>query len=73
MLERVGDFAQFLDQPFDEDSAYAALRLRKRSAGGLAIATGSEAWKNEPGALWHLRREDEGPQQVKKGLGKLSP
>ena len=26
VLDRVGDFAQFLDQPFDEDNAYAALR-----------------------------------------------
>ncbi len=26
VLERVGDFGEFLDQPFDEDNAYAALR-----------------------------------------------
>ena len=26
MLKRVGNFAEFLDAPFDEDTAYAALR-----------------------------------------------
>ena len=26
VLERVGDFAQFLGEPFDEDAAYAPLR-----------------------------------------------
>ena len=26
VLDRVGDFARFLDQPIDEDTAYAALR-----------------------------------------------
>jgi len=40
LLERTGDFALFLDAPFDEEAAYGALRRAERTGRPL----GSEAW-----------------------------
>lgn len=47
-LERVGDFAAFLGEEFDEALSYAALRRERRSAGGLLRVAAAEG----EGGLW---------------------
>ncbi len=43
VLERVGDFARFLDEPTDEDAAYAALRRAET----IGRPIGDPAWLQE--------------------------
>ena len=68
VLERTGNFARFLAEPFDEAETYAALRRAET----IGRPVGGEAWlktlEDRTGRM--LRPAKRGP---KKGIGKLSP
>jgi len=59
-LDRVGDFAAFLGEPFDEPQAYAALR----KAEGVGRPVGSDRWlaQMEAGTGLALRPRKRGPK-----------
>jgi len=71
VLDRVGDFARFLAEPFDEDGAYAALRRAEtigRPVGEPAWLADLEARTGRP-----IRPRKRGPKPRTIGLSKLSP
>jgi putative transposase len=49
VLERVGNFAEFLDEPFDEDTAYAALRRAETIGRPIGDATWLKALEKRTG------------------------
>lgn len=60
VLERVGDFARFLAEPFDEDAAYAALRRAETVGRPVGAADWLEALEARTGR--RLRPRKRGPK-----------
>ena len=69
-LERVGNFASFLDEQFDEDRAYAALRKAERTGRPIGSTRWLEDMQGRIGQ--RLIVEKPGPKSKVQGLLQLS-
>ena len=70
-LHRVGDFAAFLGEGFDEVLSYAALSSAESVGRPVGRRTGSPLWSNAP--AWNSRRASVDASPKERKLGNIAP